>query len=161
MRSAALAAGLVCAALGLALAIATPRVRVAALGALAIVSVVAAFAAPFAPRADVAFFACWIAVAACACATYGPYARRGCVSAALSSGAGLCVGAVIASAGTPTDLVRALPCALVVVPAAWIARRGGGVASKVATSWLLAVSLLAAALQWVPVTPGYAPDHLD
>jgi hypothetical protein len=35
------------------------------------------------------------------------------------------------------------------------------VAVKVAASWLAAVAALVAALQGLPVTPGYLPDHLD
>jgi hypothetical protein len=32
---------------------------------------------------------------------------------------------------------------------------------KVVSSWLIAVAVLAATLQFLPVTPGYMPDHLD
>jgi hypothetical protein len=35
------------------------------------------------------------------------------------------------------------------------------IAPKVVSSWLIAVALLAATLQVLPVTPGYLPDHLE
>lgn len=34
-------------------------------------------------------------------------------------------------------------------------------AVKVASSWLIAVAILAVALKFLPVTPGYMPDHLQ
>jgi hypothetical protein len=32
---------------------------------------------------------------------------------------------------------------------------------KISSSWLIAVAILALTLQFLPVTPGYVPDHLD
>jgi len=29
------------------------------------------------------------------------------------------------------------------------------------SSWLIAIAVLAAALPYLPVTPGYLPDHLE
>ncbi|HET6972107.1 MAG TPA: hypothetical protein VFH92_13350 [Phenylobacterium sp.] len=34
-------------------------------------------------------------------------------------------------------------------------------ALAVGASWLIAIAALAAALPFLPVTPGYLPDHLD
>jgi hypothetical protein len=34
-------------------------------------------------------------------------------------------------------------------------------APRIVSSWLIAVALLAATLQMLPVTPGYLPDHLE
>jgi hypothetical protein len=35
------------------------------------------------------------------------------------------------------------------------------IAVKVASSWLIAIALLAAVLPFLSVTPGYMPDHLE
>jgi len=34
-------------------------------------------------------------------------------------------------------------------------------ALKVVASWLIAIAVLAASLSFLPVTPGYQPDHLE
>lgn len=58
-------------------------------------------------------------------------------------------------------MLRALPCVLVVLPAAWVVGRRQRIAIKVLSSWLIAVAVLAATLQFLPMTPGYLPDHMD
>ena len=40
-------------------------------------------------------------------------------------------------------------------------RRGLILVIKVVVSWLVAVTLLNAALRLLPVTPGYLPDHVE
>jgi urease accessory protein len=40
-------------------------------------------------------------------------------------------------------------------------RHGGSIAWRVLVSWLVAVAMLTATLAFLPVTPGYAPDHLE
>lgn len=39
--------------------------------------------------------------------------------------------------------------------------RGMRVALQVVASWFLAIALLVATLSFLPVTPGYEPDHLE
>ncbi|WP_448097080.1 hypothetical protein [Luteibacter yeojuensis] len=39
--------------------------------------------------------------------------------------------------------------------------RGMRVALQVAASWLIAIAALVATLSFLPVTPGYEPDHLE
>ena len=34
-------------------------------------------------------------------------------------------------------------------------------AIKIVLSWVIAVAILATLLQFLPVTPGYMPDHMD
>jgi len=80
---------------------------------------------------------------------------------ALSINAGFWSGAVIALAGSQLDLLKALPCAFVLLPAAWLVSRRAPIAVKVVASWLIAVAILAATLQFLPVTPGYMPDHME
>jgi hypothetical protein len=50
---------------------------------------------------------------------------------------------------------------LALLPAAWIANRRVLIALRVVASWLIAVAMLGALLQLLPVTPGYVPDHME
>ena len=79
----------------------------------------------------------------------------------LSINAGLWAGAGAAVAGSTRDLMTALPAMLIAVPASAVAARYSSLPIKVASSWIIAVALLAATLHLLPVTPGYLPDHLD
>jgi hypothetical protein len=79
----------------------------------------------------------------------------------LAFNAGLWVGAIIAVAGTRMDLAKALPLVLICLPAAWLIGRRLQIAIKVVASWLIAVSLLGAALPATTPTPGYAGDHME
>jgi len=40
-------------------------------------------------------------------------------------------------------------------------RAGMPVILGIVLSWLVAVALLTAALHWLPVTPGFMPDHIE
>ena len=80
---------------------------------------------------------------------------------ALSVNAGVWAGAVIALATSKMDLIEALPLVLCAWPLAWVRRRGQAIVLKVLASWLIGVAVLAATLQFLPVTPGYLPDHVD
>jgi hypothetical protein len=80
---------------------------------------------------------------------------------AVAVNAGFWSGAVVAVAGSESDLLRALPAALTIAPASWLIRSRAAIVVKVVSSWLIAVALLAATLQLLPVTPGYIPDHLE
>jgi len=51
--------------------------------------------------------------------------------------------------------------ALAVLPAEWTVDRRVLIAVRVVASWLIAVALLGAMLQFIPVTPGYLPDHME
>ena len=89
---------------------------------------------------------------------HGPGLRGG---VALSVNAGFWAAAVISLSGEPFDVVKALPAVLLILPAAWLVARGASIAVKVASSWLIAIAILAATLPFLPVTPGYMPDHLE
>ncbi|HEV7446690.1 MAG TPA: hypothetical protein VGO18_29245 [Steroidobacteraceae bacterium] len=58
-------------------------------------------------------------------------------------------------------LCAAAGAVLALLPAAWIADRRLLIALRVVASWLIAVAMLGAMLQLVPVTPGYMPDHME
>jgi hypothetical protein len=79
----------------------------------------------------------------------------------LAINAGLWAGGVIAVAGSPLDLLRALPFALVIALVAALAGKRAPITLKVLSSWLIAVAMLAVTLQVLPVTPGYLPDHME
>jgi hypothetical protein len=103
----------------------------------------------------------WTSVAATAATVYLPRATGLLETLVLSLNAGLWCGAVIALAGSRCDLLNALPCVLGLLPAAWMIRQRATIVVKVVSSWLIAVSVLTATLQFLPVTPGYLPDHID
>ncbi len=98
---------------------------------------------------------------ATAAAVHIPAGPSRLLAIALAVNAGIWSGAVIAVAGSPLDLVKAAPCVLLAAPAGWLVRRRASIAVKVASSWLIAIAALAALLPFLPVTPGYLPDHMD
>jgi len=106
-------------------------------------------------------FACWASAILGAVSVHLPQGPGLLTALFLATNAGVWSGAVLATAGTPMDLLRALPWTLLCVPAAWLVSRKLGVVVKVLASWLVAVALLAATLPLMPVTPGYEPDHMD
>ncbi|QNQ08313.1 hypothetical protein [Sphingomonas alpina] len=156
-----MAAALLCAGWGLALSSASRQARTMGVGVI-IAGAAGGLLLPLPGEwLDTAFFGCWVSLVATAAAVHLP---GGCglrMATTLSLNAGLWSGAVIALGGSPRDLLSAFAAAMIMLPATWLARRGAGIAAKVASSWLIAIALLAAALQLLPVTPGYLPDHLE
>ena len=110
---------------------------------------------------DYAFFGCWLSVIASAATVHLRGGLSAPVALALSLNSGFWSGAVIALAGSHLDLLKALPCVLAIFPAALSVRLRIPIAVKVVSSWLIAMAVLAATLQFLPVTPGYMPDHLE
>jgi hypothetical protein len=164
----ALAPSLLCAALGLALAFAPQRMRrmSAALTVTAMIAaaVMAAYVVPVVRVSIVegtATQACRLGVVVCAVSVYLPAAVLRRIATLLAVSTGLCCGVAVAGQGDGAALLRALPWLLLSWPASWLIDRGAAVAVKVVCSWLLAVAVLAATLAWLPVTPGYLPDHLE
>jgi hypothetical protein len=148
-------------ALGLALAFASPRDRGIGLGLFAALAV-GVGTLPW-PRAglDGVFLAAWMSLVATAGSVHLPRRLRGALTLPLAANAGVWAGGLIALAGAPGDFFAALPCALLALPAARLAETRAAIALKVVASWLIAVAGLAALLAFLPVTPGYLPDHLD
>ena len=161
MRGGALPPALLAAALGLALAFASPRNRGIGLGLFALVAITVS-RLPW-PRAglDGVFLALWGSLVATAGSVHLPPRRKGALALPLAANAGVWAGGVIAVTGAPGDLVAALPWALVALPGVCLAETRAAIALKVVASWLIAVAGLAALLPFLPVTPGYLPDHLD
>lgn len=160
MRGGALPPALICTALAFALAFAPRRALPPAL-ALLLAGAAVGLALPLLPAwQDEIFFGCWASVVVAALAVHLRGGVGTPLALVLAGNAGLWAGAVVAVAGTPGDLVRAVPFALLALPARWLIDHRGAIAVKVVSSWLIAVAILAATLPAVP-TPGYMPDHME
>jgi hypothetical protein len=108
-----------------------------------------------------AFLGCWISVIATAANVHFVRGPSQWAALALSLNAGFWASVVISLSGSRIDLLKALPCVLIFFPASWVVARYGSIPVKVVSSWIIAVAILAATLQLLPVTPGYLPDHLE
>jgi hypothetical protein len=161
LRGGALPPALLCAAVGLALAFAPRRAWLPSLVTLTTATVV--LAALLIPREwlEGVFLLCWASVAATAATVHLPRGLTARSAVVLSLNAGVWSGAEVALAGSRFDIVKALACVLLLIPASFIVLRRAPIVVKVVASWLIAVAILAASLQFLPVTPGYLPDHLD
>jgi len=161
MRGGVAPPALLFAALGLALAFAPRSVWAPSL--LALCATLGAFS--FLPVPQVwregVFLGCWITVIATAASVHLVRGLSPGAALALSLNAGVWASAVVGLSGSRLDLLKALPCVLILWPASWVVRRHAAVAVKVLSSWVIAVAVLAATLQLLPVTPGYLLDHLE
>jgi hypothetical protein len=147
--------------LGLALAFARSQDRRTGLCLFAAIAVAASRVPWPRPWLDGVFIAGWAGVVAGAGSVHLPSPLRRAVALPLSVNAGVWAGGAIALAGAPGDLIKALPWALLALPAGRLTDTRAAIALKVAASWLIAVAALAALLPFLPVIPGYVPDHLD
>jgi hypothetical protein len=161
VRGGALPPALLAAALGFALAFAPRRARAPAVLTFAAVAVLVSFWRPDPGWADPIFYACWGSVVVTALAVHAPNGPDLKLALALALNAGVWAGATVAVAGARLDLAKALPLVLICLPAAWLIGRRLQLAIKVVASWLIAVSLLGAALPATTPTPGYAGDHME
>jgi hypothetical protein len=149
------------AALGLALAFA-PRAAWAP-SLLALFLTLCAFTLLPVPQVwlDGVFLGCWISVIATAASVHLVRGLGARLALAFSVNIGVWASAVIALSGSRLDLLKALPCVLIFSPASWVVARNASILIKVVSSWVIAVAVLAATLQLLPVTPGYLPDHME
>lgn len=161
MRGGALPPALICAALGFALSFAPRRMLVACVMLLAVTAIATSRIKLGAAWDDAIFFGCWVGVIVTAAAVHLPGGPGPAMALALTLNAGVWTGETIAAAGAPIDLGKALPLVLLCFPGRWLIATNKAIAIKVVASWLVAVSILAATLSLVPVTPGYKPDHLE
>jgi hypothetical protein len=109
---------------------------------------------------DDVFLGCWASIVVAALVIHLPGGVGPKLALVLGLNSGFWAGAVISTAGAKLDLLKALPLALLCLPGAWVVSTKRGLAIKVMASWLIAVSILGAALPLVP-TPGYKPDHME
>lgn len=160
MRGGALPPALICAALAFALAFAPRRAMIPGL-LLMLLGAGVGLVLPLRDGwQDRVFFGCWASLVVTALSVHLKGGVGVPLALALAANAGLWAGATVAVAGVPADLARALPFALLTLPARWLVAHRGGIAVKVVSSWLIAVAVLAATLPIVP-TPGYLPDHME
>ena len=103
--------------------------------------------------------ACWIVIVACGAGVHLPNNLRVPVAIALAAGA---TGGAVGGAANAQAMVALL--ALIATATSLTSRAAAHrvpLAPRIVSSWLIAVALLAATLQMLPVTPGYLPDHLE
>ena len=151
---------MLCAALGLALAFAHRRSWPLAFAGLLASMASASFLVFPQSWQDGIFLGLWTSIVLAALSVHLPKGLGTRGAALLSVNCGFWAGSVISAAGSRTDILKAFPLVLLCLPGAWLVSKKGGVAVKVAASWLIAVSILAAALPLTP-TPGYKPDHME
>jgi len=156
-----LPAVLVAAAFGIAIA----NVRSEWLWSSIVVFVASAAIVAFAPIPAVwnerTYLACWIVIVACSAGVHLPNALRARVMVVLAVVAGATGGAVAGAANAHAIVASLSLIATTTSLASRAAAQRVPLAPKVVSSWLIAVALLAATLQMLPVTPGYLPDHLE
>ena len=108
---------------------------------------------------EAVFIGTWVSIVIAALVVHLPR-RPDALVLVVAANTGVWAGAVTAIAGTSQELFRALPIVVLAYPGAWLVAHRGGIAIKVAASWLIAIAILVAALPMVQ-TPGYAQDHLE
>jgi hypothetical protein len=130
------------------------------LGLIMTVAVLSFFPVPRAWLEGV-FLCCWISVIVTAACVHLRHGLASWAALALSLNAGVWACGVVSVSGSRSDLLKALPLVLISIPASWVIARYASIPIKVVSSWVIAVALLTASLQFLPVTPGYLPDHLE
>jgi hypothetical protein len=160
VRGVALPTALLFAALGLSLGSAVRNAWAPA--AIALLAGLACAWFPVRPEwTDGIYLACWSSAIVTAASVHLVGGPPRWLAVVLAMNAGIWAGAVAHLADSRTTLLLSLPSALVALPSAWAVRRRASIAIRIVASWIVAIAVLEAALQWLPVTPGYLPDHLE
>jgi len=152
-----LPAALVSAALGLALGAAPASATLLALTLFAATAVATGSLHFPVDMQRVALPGCWISIVASAASVHRPSKI---LATALACNAGLWLGCLIGTADVRMPLAGSAALVLIFLPVRQLHARLP-VALKVVSSWLIAVAILAATLPFIPVTPGYQPDHIE
>lgn len=152
---------MICAAMGFAL-YATPfRQAWTAFAILAGVALLTSFVAkPPTGWDKPLFLGLWGTTAILAGLVHVPGGLRGVAALVAALVAGMGLGLAATLAGGFRDVLFAIPAALLFLPSAWARKQGYGIAIKVMSSWIIAISLLAAMVSLTP-TPGYQQDHME
>jgi hypothetical protein len=161
MRGGVVPPALLFLALGLAVAFSPRRAWGPTL--LALLATLGAGAFVHIPQAwlEGVFFVFWISVIVTAASVHVGRGLKPWAAVVLSINAAVWASAVVSLSGSRLDLLKALPCVLIVLPATWVVRKHAPIPVQVVSSWVIAIAILAATLQLLPVTPGYLPDHLE
>jgi|HubBroStandDraft_6_1064221.scaffolds.fasta_scaffold621205_2 hypothetical protein len=161
MRGGALPPTLLLAALGLALAFAPRRSWAPSLIALLAAVAICTFVGVPQKWLEGVFLCCWLSTIATAACVHLVRGIGDLGALGLSFNAGAWASVVVSLSGSRLDLLMALPWVLIAFPASWLVRRYTAIPVKVVSSWIIAIAVLAATLQLLPVTPGYLPDHME
>ncbi len=165
VRDGTLTCTLICVALGVVLGPTASRIRAWGLVAFglsaSLTNLVLAGMSIRSGWADVVFLNSWVSVLGCAASVYLRRPIGIFAALVLSINGGLWCGAVSSLTGSTLGVLKALPAVAVLWPVGWATRYRNALAVKVVAGWLAAVAVLAATLQFLPVTPGYVPDHLE
>jgi hypothetical protein len=111
--------------------------------------------------ADGFYLACWISIAGSALSVYLARPLGLIPAVILALNAGVYGGAIGALNEPHWQVYKGFLGTAVLLPAGWAARRNLLLPLKVVASWFVAIAALAAVLQFLPVTPGYLPDHVE
>ena len=160
MNAGFLPLALLCAALGLALAKTPFKLAAVAIATLVTTSLLAYAVIVSAGWETPAILGLWLSTIATAGLSYLPRGIDGIWVLLVSLNAGLWVGIVAQSTGGVSGLAAAWLITLLFLPAAWMVKKELGAGVKIAASWIVAVSILAAMVATSQV-PGYAPDHKE
>ncbi len=158
MIDVAVPAGMMFATLGLALGFAPLRT---AMMTVVVAALSAGGAALFSYRLDpeTGIILCCAVIVSTSIFVYWPRYLSAAVLVGLAIVAGGLAGSAIRSAPAGSDISASVLALSAALPARIAVRHGYAVAPRVVMSWLLAVTLLIAALLFGVAHPGYVPDH--
>ena len=151
---------LLCATIGLLLSFTMGRVAWLAVSGMAAAAVVMALVALPQSLATAIFVGIWSTIIATAALAYFPPAVAARWALPLAIVAGVGVGSLASLSARKSDLVLALPIALLFVPGRWVVAHGYGLGIKIVASWMIAIAMLSTFVSLTP-TPGYQPDHME
>lgn len=160
MNGGALPLMLMSAAVGLGLSYAPVRLAWLGVAGFALAALLVAFAPVPQGAAKAIYLGFWLSAIAAASLVLLPRAAGARVALIAAINSGAWAGALTALGGSRAALVFAVPLTLIFLPARRFACGGRDIVLKVLSSWLIAISALAAFVSLVP-TPGYEPDHME
>lgn len=159
MTGQALLAALPCAALGLALCRTTWREAITPVAACIVAALVANLLLG-GLSAEVLVVTCGLTTALTALPVYLNRAPHPLLMLILAVNAGVWTGALAGLSHGVLGLLFSLPWIAAKAPAGWVVQRRWQVALKVIASWMVAIALLAVALNSVSM-PSYQLDHME
>lgn len=146
------------ATLGLMLGFAPRRIAFAAAAVSIVVALTLASLTRFNITDAAVVPAVWLVILVLSGLVYWPRYQSTALTIALAVLTAIVGGLAMAPISRPISFAAVLPL-LVTVPASFAVGRGLSIAPRVLMAWLLAVSMLGAALPHVVSHPGYIPDH--
>lgn len=152
---------LMCTAIGLMLAFASPSCWRTSFVLLVPCALAAAFVPLPIAWTPTVFSLCFISALLTSGSVHLPGGPPSGVAIVLALNGGIWAGLTAAAGGGVMNLAVALPLALLALPGAWLVQKGAGIAVKVLASWLVAIAILGSALPFAPTLLGYQPDHLE